>query len=187
MPRHGRSIASNGYVLIRVGKDHHLADVRGYAYEHRLVAEDKLGRRLRQGEIPHHVNGIKTDNRPENIEVVASPAHHHLRHRRQPSTLRHPDAPNPMVLYACGCGAELRQFDRAGRKRSYVSGHNPTKAVVTDAFLAALRDGPVGLSAISQLTGRRLGATRTLATKLVKERRIVRVARGHYGLPGVPA
>lgn len=40
----GRSIASNGYVLVRVGKKHHLADVRGYAYEHRIVAEQKLGR-----------------------------------------------------------------------------------------------------------------------------------------------
>ena len=55
----GRSIASNGYVLVRVGKRHHLADVRGYAYEHRLVAEEKLGRRLTPGEIPHHINGIK--------------------------------------------------------------------------------------------------------------------------------
>lgn len=44
--RGGRSIASNGYVLIRVGTGHHLADVRGYAYEHRVVAENSLGRRL---------------------------------------------------------------------------------------------------------------------------------------------
>ena len=27
----GRIIASNGYVMLRVGTDHHLADVRGYA------------------------------------------------------------------------------------------------------------------------------------------------------------
>lgn len=39
----GRSIASNGYMLVRVGLSHHLADVRGYAYEHRLVAEQKIG------------------------------------------------------------------------------------------------------------------------------------------------
>ena len=39
----GRTVASNGYILIRVGKEHHLADVRGYAYEHRLIAETKLG------------------------------------------------------------------------------------------------------------------------------------------------
>ena len=33
-----------GYKLVFVGKKHHLADVRGYAYEHRLLAEKKLGR-----------------------------------------------------------------------------------------------------------------------------------------------
>jgi hypothetical protein len=38
----GKSIASNGYMLIRVGVNHHLSDVRGYAYEHRLVAEQKI-------------------------------------------------------------------------------------------------------------------------------------------------
>lgn len=55
----GRVIASNGYVLIRVGTDHHLADVRGYAYEHRLVAEKKMGRRLRKGEQVHHLDENK--------------------------------------------------------------------------------------------------------------------------------
>ena len=39
----GRSIASNGYVLIRVGVEHHLSDVRGYAYEHRILAEQIVG------------------------------------------------------------------------------------------------------------------------------------------------
>lgn len=42
----GRAVTSHGYVLIRVGAEHHLADVRDYAYEHRLVAAEKLGRRL---------------------------------------------------------------------------------------------------------------------------------------------
>jgi hypothetical protein len=41
MWRGGKSLASNGYILIRVGNDHPLADVRGYAYEHRLVAQEK--------------------------------------------------------------------------------------------------------------------------------------------------
>ena len=58
----GRVLASNGYILLRL-PGHHLADCRGYVYEHRLVAEQILGRPLIAGEIPHHKNGIKADNR----------------------------------------------------------------------------------------------------------------------------
>ena len=47
-------------------------------YEHRAVAEQKLGRKLKRGEVIHHVNGDKTDNRPENIEVFASQRAHML-------------------------------------------------------------------------------------------------------------
>lgn len=120
----GRSIASNGYVLVRVGKEHHLADVRGYAYEHRLVAERKLGRRLRNGELIHHVNGDKADNRPENLKVEPSTAHHLRDHRTKDRGLREPGAPNPTVSCACGCGAQFTRFDASNRPRRYVTGHN---------------------------------------------------------------
>lgn len=120
----GRSIASNGYVLIRVGKDHHLADVRGYAYEHRLVAEQKLGRPLLKGEIPHHINGIKTDNRPENIEVVESRFAHLTRHRKRASGRQLPHESNVMLACACGCGEMFAKFDAGGRPRRFITGHN---------------------------------------------------------------
>jgi hypothetical protein len=120
----GRSIASNGYVLIRVGTDHHLADVRGYAYEHRLVAEQVVGRRLRPGEVIHHVNHVKTDNRPENIRVEPSRAHHHAEHRKRDNGLRMPDEPNPRIQCACGCGARFDRYDPSGRPRRFIPGHN---------------------------------------------------------------
>lgn len=113
-----------------VGRDRHLADVRGYAYEHRLVAEQKLGRRLAHGEIPHHINCIKTDNRPENIEVVRSVRHHRFHHRIKSSGRQHPDELNTPTVCACGCGATFLKFDPSGRPRRFVSGHNvqPRKA-----------------------------------------------------------
>lgn len=122
--RGGRSVASNGYVLVRVGVGHPMADVRGYAYEHRLAMAEKLGRALAPGEIVHHVNGDKQDNRPENLELVVGNAEHFVRHRKQESGRRMPGEGNPTVRCECGCGAAFPKFDAGGRPRRFVSGHN---------------------------------------------------------------
>ena len=130
----GKTIMSSGYVGVRVPQGHHLRMNNGYAYEHQLVAEDKIGRRLRPGEIVHHINGMKSDNKPDNIEVLGSRWHHKVEHRVSGDERRKPGETNPMNTCACGCGQHLFKYDQSGRPRRYVEGHSWRKGKCSYIF-----------------------------------------------------
>lgn len=87
--RGGRRINHNGYVEIR-NHNHHRSRKNGYVFEHILVAEKMIGRKLFENEIVHHKNEIKTDNRPENLEVLKRSYHTvlHSKSRRKGSYLK---------------------------------------------------------------------------------------------------
>ena len=121
--RGGRTVTSSGYVLIR-RPGHHLADVRGYVYEHRLVAEEMIGRHLLPGEEVHHRDENKQNNHPDNLYVAPSRLHHQLHHRKRCKPLRNPGDLNIEVDCACGCGTKFNKFDYQGRARRFISGHN---------------------------------------------------------------
>jgi hypothetical protein len=61
---------SHGYRKVVVPAELlHLTGGEAYVLEHRLVMAGVLGRALRQGEVVHHRNGDRLDNRPSNLEL----------------------------------------------------------------------------------------------------------------------
>lgn len=67
-------IDKEGYVRVRgAGK---------FQLEHRITADRALGRALKGGEVVHHINGIRSDNRPANL-LICTDAYHRLIHTRQ--------------------------------------------------------------------------------------------------------
>lgn len=70
----GITMHTSGYRLL-MQKDHPRADKSGYVFEHILVMEQKVGRRLYHNEVVHHINHIKTDNRQENLQLMTKSEH----------------------------------------------------------------------------------------------------------------
>lgn len=71
----GRRITKRGYCLVKFW-DHPRSGTDGYIYEHILIMEETLGRLLLPGETVHHKNGVRGDNRCQNLElwVISQPA-----------------------------------------------------------------------------------------------------------------
>ncbi|MCK4423653.1 MAG: HNH endonuclease [Candidatus Omnitrophica bacterium] len=71
----GGKFKTHGYILI-VKPNHPFSNKKGYVKEHRFVMEQHLGRYLDLEEIVHHINGIKDDNRLENLKLCSNKSEH---------------------------------------------------------------------------------------------------------------
>lgn len=78
----GGRVNQDGYIKIYC-PDHPNALNGKYVLEHRLMMEKKLGRFLMPTEVVHHINGIKDDNRIENLVLFPSESAHRKYHWRQ--------------------------------------------------------------------------------------------------------
>lgn len=81
----GGRYLNNGYVLVYIAPDNFFYSMGtkkanrvagAYILEHRLVMAEYLKRCLLPWEVVHHKNGVKTDNRIENLKLLSASRYH---------------------------------------------------------------------------------------------------------------
>lgn len=69
-----KKLRADGYIYIYF-PDHPNATKDGYIMEHDLIMECIIGRHLKDDEVVHHINGIRNDNRKENLKLMTFTEH----------------------------------------------------------------------------------------------------------------
>ena len=94
----------SGYVQIKM--PNHPRAIHGYAFEHIVVWERVHGRPVPSDMSIHHLNGIRSDNRPENLVAIRKDEHVHrgMAYYERIRTLEAENASLKMLLEKHGVG-----------------------------------------------------------------------------------
>jgi len=117
----GRNLTDQGYVMVLAPHDYPFPESLNSfrrIREHRMVMELHLGRALTSKEVVHHINGQRTDNRIENLELHANNSAHMAEHSAElAETMRRISAATRSIPATCqGCGSEYRTNARSTGK-----------------------------------------------------------------------
>jgi acetyltransferase-like isoleucine patch superfamily enzyme len=78
----GRRSDKDGYIFIRHNGE--------YVREHRKIVADAIGRELTADEVVHHINGLKNDNRLDNLLLFPNESQHQKFHNNTFVVMRKP-------------------------------------------------------------------------------------------------
>lgn len=105
----GRRKHAAGYIQVK-RRDHPHAGKDGYVMEHRLVMEAHLGRYLTADEEVHHLDGVKSNNQLENLQVLSVTEHRRLTRLEEAARREAPCKVAEMYPGEYACGNKARHI-----------------------------------------------------------------------------